>query len=523
MKKYNQPICPTADWTIDNLQQYADAFDAINEEKYNLDVYNNQIEVITAKRMIDAYSSHAMPVYPPHWSYGMAANEIEKAYRKGQMGLAYEVVINSDPCIAYLMEENSSMMQALVISHASYGHNSFFKGNYMFKETQASNIVDYLTMARKYILACEEKYGPQEVEVLLDACHVLERHAVNQRRKSTPLTKDQQRQERLDKIKFLQQSITDLDSVTPLSKEEQMKRMKNAISPDIDTRDYATRNILKFIGQHSVHLQQWQRNIIDMICYISDYFKPQIQTQLMNEGWATFWHYQMMHDLEAQGGLSNGQMVEFYSSHTAVTAQPGYTSPYYSGINVYALGFHMMQKIKQVCIAPTLADSTRFSFAGCGEEWVNIMKEIMMNYRDESFIQEFLTEDTCKEFNLFSVRRDSDLNYIEVTGTARTEELKYIKRAFADSRDIINNVPDLAIESYDPTGDRTLVLTHRTRDFRRIYTPEMDACLDYIQHLWGDAVLFEEYDVPYDPRDGNEQIPVQAKLVDPDKPTSVNP
>jgi stage V sporulation protein R len=100
---------------------------------FGLDTYPNQIEIITAEQMMDAYSSVGMPLGYQHWSYGKQFVLTEKSYRRGQMGLAYEIVINSDPCIAYLMEENTLMMQALVIAHAAYGHNSFFKGNYLFR------------------------------------------------------------------------------------------------------------------------------------------------------------------------------------------------------------------------------------------------------------------------------------------------------------------------------------------------------------------------------------------------------
>ena len=109
---------------------------------------------------MDAYASVGMPVIYRHWSYGKQFISTEKNYRRGHMGLAYEIVINSDPCIAYLMEENTMAMQALVIAHAAYGHNSFFKGNYLFKMwTDASSIIDYLVYARNYISECEERHG----------------------------------------------------------------------------------------------------------------------------------------------------------------------------------------------------------------------------------------------------------------------------------------------------------------------------------------------------------------------------
>ena len=115
--------------------------------------------------MLDAYSSIGLPTGYQHWSYGKEFIANEQAYRKGRQGLAYEIVINSDPCIAYLMEENSMMMQALVIAHASFGHNSFFKGTFLFRQwTQADAILDYLVFARSYVMDCEERYGGTAVE-----------------------------------------------------------------------------------------------------------------------------------------------------------------------------------------------------------------------------------------------------------------------------------------------------------------------------------------------------------------------
>ncbi|HDY5566550.1 TPA: SpoVR family protein, partial [Pseudomonas aeruginosa] len=161
-----QPIATGSEWTFELIQQYDREISRI-AERYALDTYPNQIEVITAEQMMDAYASVGMPIGYNHWSYGKHFLSTEKNYKRGQMGLAYEIVINSDPCIAYLMEENTQCMQALVIAHACYGHNSFFKGNYLFRTwTDASSIIDYLVFAKQYIMQCEERYGIDAVEDL---------------------------------------------------------------------------------------------------------------------------------------------------------------------------------------------------------------------------------------------------------------------------------------------------------------------------------------------------------------------
>ena len=158
-------------------------------QRFGLDTYPNQLEIITAEQMMDAYASVGMPVNYRHWSYGKEFISTEKNYRRGHMGLAYEIVINSNPCISYLMEENTMAMQALVIAHAAYGHNSFFKGNYLFRMwTDASSIIDYLVYAKNYVADCEERHGLDAVEELLDSCHALMNHGVDRYRRPSKLS-----------------------------------------------------------------------------------------------------------------------------------------------------------------------------------------------------------------------------------------------------------------------------------------------------------------------------------------------
>src|SRR5690606_36617492 len=163
-----QPISTGSEWTLELIQRYDEAIAEVAAE-YGLDTYPNQIAIITSEQMLDAYASACLPIGYPHWSYGKEFIRNEQFYRRGAQGLAYEIVINSNLCIAYLMEENSMAMQALVVAHACYGHNSFFKGNYLFRQwTDADSIADYLVFARKYVMDCESRYGIDAVEALLD-------------------------------------------------------------------------------------------------------------------------------------------------------------------------------------------------------------------------------------------------------------------------------------------------------------------------------------------------------------------
>lgn len=178
-KKY-EPLSTSSDWSYDLIEQYYNHIERIAHEKFKLNTYPNQLEIIFSEQMLEAYSTHAMPIYYEHWSAGLQFIKEMNAYRKGRMGLAYEVVINSSPCISYLMDENTMIMQILVIAHANFGHNHFFKNNYMFQQwTDAESIIDYLVYTKRFIRKCEESKDPAEVEAVLDACHTLQYHGID--------------------------------------------------------------------------------------------------------------------------------------------------------------------------------------------------------------------------------------------------------------------------------------------------------------------------------------------------------
>ena len=162
------------DWNFDTLRRSYDAIERIATDELGLELYANRIEVITSEQMLDVYTAHGMPLTYRHWSYGKRFLQHESSYRRGYTSLAYEVVINSNPCISYLMEENTATMQALVIAHAAFGHNHFFRNNHLFRQwTEASAILDYLGFARSYVAGCEDRYGVAAVERVLDAAHSL--------------------------------------------------------------------------------------------------------------------------------------------------------------------------------------------------------------------------------------------------------------------------------------------------------------------------------------------------------------
>ncbi|MBV1870755.1 MAG: SpoVR family protein, partial [Gammaproteobacteria bacterium] len=349
-----KPISENSEWTFDLLVEYDHEIGKIAAE-YKLDTYPNQIEIISSEQMLDAYSSVGMPVGYHHWSYGKKFVSNSKSYQQGQSALAYEIVINSNPCIAYLMEENSMTMQALVIAHACYGHNSFFKGNYLFKTwTDASSIIDYLVFAKNYISKCEERHGQEEVESLLDSCHSLMNYGVDRYKRPAPISAEEERRRQNEREVYLQSQVNELWKTIP-EKEHSTEEVQGVNFPDEPQE-----NLLYFIEKNAPLLEPWQREIVRIVRKIAQYFYPQRQTQVMNEGWATFWHYTLLNTMYDRGQVTEGFIIEFLKSHTGVVYQPEFDSPYYNGINPYALGFNMMTDIRRICENPTEEDKTWF-------------------------------------------------------------------------------------------------------------------------------------------------------------------
>lgn len=331
-----EPISRGSEWTFALLEEY-DRELAKLAERYQLDTYPNQIEVISSEQMLDAYASVGMPLMYNHWSFGKQFISNQQNYQRGQMGLAYEIVINSNPCIAYLMEENTMPMQALVIAHACYGHNSFFKGNYLFRQwTDADSIIDYLLFAKNYIAECEEKHGVDAVEELLDACHALMNQGVNRYERPRPISAEEEKARIKEREEYIQRNLNDLWRTIPLREENEVKQTERY------PRD-PEENILYFIEKNAPLLNTWQRELIRIVRKVAQYFYPQRQTQVMNEGWATFWHYHLMHEMYNEGHITEGFIMEFLHSHSSVVFQPDFDDPRYSGINPYALGFAMFQ------------------------------------------------------------------------------------------------------------------------------------------------------------------------------------
>ncbi|MGB0955238.1 MAG: SpoVR family protein [Panacagrimonas sp.] len=476
-----------AEWTFDLIERYDRVIHDVAANEFGLDTYANQIEVIASEQMLDAYASLGLPIGYPHWSYGKEFVRNEEAYRRGQRGLAYEIVINSDPCIAYLMEENTMALQALVIAHACYGHNSFFKGNYLFRQwTSADAIIDYMVFAKKYVLDCEERYGAREVEDLLDSCHALMSHGVDRYRRPAPLSADEEQARLREREAYAWQHFNDLWRTVPKGKRRHHKA---------DTAQFPAEpqeNLLYFIEKHSPRLEPWQRELVRIVRKLAQYFYPQGQTKVMNEGWASFWHYTLLNRLFDKGLVDSGFMLEVLQSHTNVIAQRGFDEQGFGGINPYALGFAMMSDLRRICEAPDAEDREWFPDIA-GADWLKVLDFAMRNYKDESFISQYLSPRLIREFHLFAIADHEDDEYLSVDRIHNENGYKRLRTLLAQQYSRDQQVPDIQIVRCDLQGDRSLTLRHR-RNRKRPLSSEAEEVLKHLARLWGFSVHLETAD-----------------------------
>jgi spore cortex formation protein SpoVR/YcgB (stage V sporulation) len=472
-------ISTSSEWTFDTIEAYDREIARIARDKFKLDTYPNQIEMIRSDQMMDAYASIGMPVSYNHWSYGKHFVSVEQNYTRGRMGLAYEIVINSNPCIAYLMEENTMTMQALVIAHACYGHNSFFKGNYLFRTwTDAEAIIDYLLFAKKYISQCEERHGVEQVEMLLDSCHALMNYGVDRYKRPAPISAAEEQNRQAERELYIQQHLNDLWRTLPhRGREREEDKVTRRFPAD------PQENLLYFIEKNSPALEIWQREIIRIVRKVSQYFYPQRQTQVMNEGWATFWHYTILNEMYDEGLVNEGFMLEFLSSHTSVVMQPSFDSPYYNGINPYALGFAMMSDIRRICEHPTDEDKQWFPDIA-GSDWLTTLDQVMRNYRDESFILQFLSPKVIRDFHFFALQDDDRKNSIDVTAIHNDEGYRRVREMLSQQYNLSQQEPDIQIYNVNVRGDRSLTLQHVLND-RRPLNGEVNEMLRHVHRLWG--------------------------------------
>jgi spore cortex formation protein SpoVR/YcgB (stage V sporulation) len=455
-------------------------------------LYPFQIEMITADSMINAYASIGMPIMYSHWSFGKEYMRNKHAYDNGQSGLALELITNDSPCSTMLMEDNAMYQQAMVIAHC-VGHNSFFKCNdYFVQWTNAGSIIDYLAFAKRYITQCELRYGEEEVERVLDAAHSLAQHGVDKhpRKSARKMTESQYLQMLVEKEEREMQESDYILNRTKLKSSD-----KDEPSPDWMDETYdplvGEENLLYYIMKRAPNMPTWKREILRIVWKINQYFYIQGQTKISNEGWASFCHYFIMTRLEEKGVISSDAFLAFLRDHSGVIFQPTFDKQYYSGVNPYAVGFAIYQDIKRICENPTNEDK-KFMPHLIGQKWQDAVTRAAFEYRDDSFIMQFMSPKVARDLALFSVEISTKQNVLGqkkqtalVTDVADLDGFRNLRNMMAENTQRIEHVPEIRVSGADFEGDRTLVLHYHPYKNRELDVEDTQAVISYIDELWG--------------------------------------
>ena len=476
-----------SDWDEETIIEADKVVSRIAEEYLGLETYPNQFEIISSEQMLDAYSLIGLPISYNHWKFGKDFVMNQNNYKKGRMGLAYELVINSNPCISYNMEDNTTCLMVLVLAHAAYGHNHFFKNNYLFKQwTQADAIIDYMVFAKNFVTKCEEKYGFDEVEAVLDSCHALMNYGVDKYQKPRKISPDEERERLKKKLEDDQVFLDDIWRTLPKEKQEIARERRFPDQPE--------ENILYFIEKNSPKLKGWQRELVRIVRKTAQYFYPQGQSKVANEGCATFTHYEIINKMHEEGYLGDDFMMEFFHHHSNVIFQPGFDSQHYSGLNPYTLGFNIFTDLKRMSLDPTEEDKKWFpEIAGKGN-WAETFRYIVENFKDETFVLQYLSPKVIRDMKLFSIIDEHDASHYEVNAIHDGYGYKKIRQALSESYNRSRYVPDIQIYNVDVYGDRTLTLEHTPVNNRLLDSGSISKVLPHVEFLWGFPVRMVEND-----------------------------
>ena len=493
LPRAKQPIATGADWTLPLLDKF-DAALAVHAKRMELDIWPIQYEIITAAQMLDLCSTVGMPVHYPHWSFGKQLLSQEHTYKKGMTGLAYKIVINTSPSLVYLMETNTLALQVLVMAHAAYGHNAFFKSNYLFQQfTQPDAILDYLTFARNFIVDCEQRHGWREVEKVLDCAHALSPYGVDRYKRPKRLSARRE-QERLDeRLRFAEKHFN--PDVQYLYRDQ----AKPEASEEPDNAPFEPQeNLLYFIEKSAPKLAPWQRELVRIVRKVAQYFYPQRLTKVANEGAATFWHYTLLHELYDHGQVDDGFMLEWLSNHSDVVTQRPFDSKHYSGINPYALGFSIYRDIRRICEAPTDEDREWFPQLA-GSDWVHGIHFAMSNFKDESLIEQYLSPKVMRDMRLFLLSdREEDRSHYQVQAIHNDAGYERVRQTLAAQYRLETYIPTIQVARHNVDSDRALLLQHRVENGRLLEADSAEEVLRYVKALWQFDVVLEEIDA-----DGN--------------------
>lgn len=441
--------------------------------RFGLDPFPTNFEIVPATVMYEV-GSYALPGRYSHWTFGKAYHRMKTMYDFA-LSKIYEVVINTNPAYGFLLETNSPVQNKMVIAHV-LGHVDFFKNNIYFSKTNRRMVESVSTHAQR-IVDYEFRYGRRTVEKFLDSVLAIEEHIdpnfFIRRELSAEEEKQrgqlQVREGRYDDLWNLDERGKDPSPGNAPQKDE---NGKEAHTKDGAAAKLPQKDLVYYLMRNSTVLLPWQRDVMAMVHEEVEYFIPQMQTKIMNEGWASFWHARIMRELD----LPDNEHLQFAELHAGVV------SPQKGKLNPYYLGYKIFENIERTWDNPSPEARARLGRPGGeGREKIFEVREVES---DVSFLRNYLTEELCEELDLF------------VYELVDEEEWTISEKRWERVRNqLVSNMtnfgfPYLEVKDGDYNGNRELYLKH-CYEGTELDVRYARKALEHVQMLWGRTVHLE--------------------------------
>lgn len=426
---------------------------------FGLDFFPMRYEICPAD-IIYTFGAYGMPTRFTHWSFGKQFHKMKLHYDLG-LSQIYELVINSNPCYAFLLDTNTLIQNKLIIAHV-LAHSDFFKNNIRFSNTRR-DMVESMEATAERISFYEMKYGKDKVEKFLDAVLSIQEHidpSITRKEK-----KWENDEENMKKRKIPETPYDDLWSL-----DEQKEEIPDSKSEKKKFPPEPEKDLLLFIQEHSRILENWQRDIITMMREEMLYFWPQLETKIMNEGWASYWHQRILREMD----LTVAETIE-YAKLNASVIQPSRTH-----INPYYLGLKIFEDIEERYNNPTEEMIKNGVKPNSGREMIFEVREIES---DISFIRNYLTKELVEREDMYLFQKQG--NFYTITD----KEYENIRDQLVNMR-VNGGFPYIYVENGDYLQNGELYLVH-SYEGTELDIPYLENVLPYIYELWGRPVHIE--------------------------------
>lgn len=420
---------------------------------FGLDFYPMRYEVCPAD-IIYTFGAYGMPTRFSHWSFGKQYHKMKLHYDLG-LSKIYELVINSNPCYAFLLDSNSLIQNKLIVAHV-LAHCDFFKNNVRFQNTKR-DMVESMAATAERIRSYEIEHGKQEVENFLDAVLAIEEH-IDPSLMRPKLTWS------MDDVDYEEETVVETPYDDLWSLDEQKKPVEKHVKKMKKFPPKPEKDLLLFIESYSRELTDWQRDILTMMREEMLYFWPQLETKIMNEGWASYWHQRIIREMD----LTPGEAIEFAKLNAGVV-QPSKT-----GINPYYLGLKVLEDIEERYNNPTKEMIERGVKPGSGREKIFEVREIES---DISFLRNYLTKDLVMREDMYLFQKQG-------------KEYKIVDKEWEQVRDqlvgmrVNGGFPYLMVVDGDYQKNGELYIKHSYEGIE-LDIKYLEKVLPYMHQLWG--------------------------------------